>query len=64
MNDFLLKYNKDIKGWYYYCNGEEFKNKIFKIGEENVYDEESVNSIIEEIETIDHFDPFLVYKLN
>ena len=53
MNGFLLKYNKDIKGWYYYCYGEECKNKIFKIGEENTYEAEDVSSILEKMETID-----------
>ena len=38
--------------------------KIFKIGKENVYDEEDVSSIIENMENIDYFDPYLVYKLN
>ena len=44
--------------------GEECKKRIFKIGKENVYDEENVSYIIEQMETMDHFDPHLVYKLN
>ena len=55
MNGFLIKYNKDTKSWYYYCYGEECKNKIFKIGEENTYDDEDISSIIEQMENNDHF---------
>ena len=29
MNGFVLKYNKDIKSWHYYCYGEECKKKFF-----------------------------------
>ena len=59
-----IKYNKDIKSWYYYCYGEECKKNIFKIGKENVYDEEDVSSIIENMDNNDYFDPYLVYKLD
>ena len=64
MNGFILKHIKETKTWYYYCYGEECKKKIFKRGKENVYDEEDVSSIIEQMENIDHFDPYLVYKLD
>ena len=64
MNGFILKYNKDVKSWHYYCYGEECKKKIFKIGKENIYDEEDVSSFIEKMENIDYFEPHLVYKLD
>ena len=64
MNGFILKYNKDIKSWHYFCYGEECKKKVFKTGKENVYDEEDVSCIIEKMDNNDHFDPYLVYKLD
>ena len=56
MNGFLLKYNKDTKQWYYYSYGEECNKKLFKIGDENKYDEEDVSSILEKMENMDYFD--------
>ena len=40
------------------------KEKKNQIGKENVYNEEDVSSIIENMENIDYFDTHLVYKLD
>ena len=49
--------------WYYYCYEEGCKKKLFKI-DTDTYDEEDVSYIFEKIDNNDHFDPYLVYKLD